>query len=60
MRVREDSNANGIQDLTESGLSGVQLGLNGTDGCGLAVSKIATTNSNGYYLFTDLVPGNYI
>jgi hypothetical protein len=51
-----DANRNGIQDAGETGLANVVVKLYLTDGTFLG-SKI--TNANGYYLFTDLGPGDY-
>ena len=56
--VWKDTNANGIQDTGETGISGVTLTLTGTNGVGTAVTDHATTNVNGKYLFTE-VPGTY-
>lgn len=50
-----DLNANGVQDNGETGISGarVKLYLNST----LIGTK--TTDANGHYLFTNLLPGKY-
>ena len=58
--VFEDKNGNGIQDPTEVGVSGVTVKLTGTDQDGNTVSLSTTTDTNGKYLFEDLVPGNYV
>ncbi|WP_262713720.1 SdrD B-like domain-containing protein, partial [Neolewinella aurantiaca] len=55
--VWEDSNDNGLFDLTESGIPGVTVNLLNAGG---AVLMTTTTNSSGEYLFTDLLPGDYI
>lgn len=55
-RVWEDSNEDGIQDVGESGISGVTVIL--YDGNGNQVGS-TTTDSNGNYLFDDLSPGDY-
>ncbi len=54
--VWNDGNGNGLQDATESGLSGVQVQLLNSAG-----TVIATTTSNavGYYQFTGLAAGTY-
>ena len=52
-----DSNANGIQDSGEPGLSGVTVNL--LDGSGNLTGKSTTTNASGYYSFTGLMPGSY-
>ncbi|MEZ4910062.1 MAG: SdrD B-like domain-containing protein [Saprospiraceae bacterium] len=57
--VWEDSNANGIQDTGETGISNVTLTLTGNDGAGNAVTLSTTTDTNGAYAFDNLAPGNY-
>jgi hypothetical protein len=54
--VFEDFNANGIQDAGEPGIGGVVVTL--FDGQGNVVSS-TNTAVNGFYQFTNLVPGNY-
>ncbi len=51
-----DANGNGIQDNNESGLSGITVKLYD---CNDNLISVTTTNSSGYYKFTDLLPGNY-
>ena len=65
-RVWLDANADGVQDGGELDIPGVVLGLYQSDGStpavdvdGTAVSDV-TTDSNGYYNFTNLPPGGYI
>jgi uncharacterized repeat protein (TIGR01451 family) len=48
-----DTNRNGIQDAGEPALSGVTVTLKNSGG---AVVGTATTDSNGFYSFTDLRP----
>lgn len=56
--VWHDEDVDGIQDSGESGISGVSVRLyKGTDSDPL---KSATTDANGYYEFTDLIPGSYL
>ena len=55
-RVWSDVNANGIQDPGEAGIAGVELTL--TDADGNQVGGTVTSNSNGDYLFTDVLFGN--
>ncbi|PIE31293.1 MAG: hypothetical protein CSA55_06040, partial [Ilumatobacter coccineus] len=50
-----DSNANGILDGGELGLSGVTVTLNGPGG----VTETTTTDADGRYLFTGLAAGDY-
>ena len=57
--VWEDTNANGIQDGGEPGISGVTVILSGTDGNGSTVGATTTTNASGQYLFPNLAPGTY-
>ena len=56
-RVWIDANKNGVQDAGESGFGGVVVKL--IDCSTKVVLKTTTTAANGYYLFTDLVPGSY-
>ena len=48
-----DSNANGVQDAGEAGIEGVSVSLTGP------VADTATTDSDGFYEFTDLPLGVY-
>ena len=61
-RVFEDSDRTpgngGIFQGAERGLSGVTVTLSGIDLWGNAVTKTATTDSNGSYLFKDLAPSD--
>jgi|GEM_PF-6105741 len=51
-----DLNHNGIQDSTEAGISGITVELReGT--CATAVLSTATTDTDGKYVFANLVPG---
>ena len=54
--VWEDTDGDGIQDMGESGLPGIEVTL--YNNSGVAVAK-DTTDANGFYSFTDLTPGNY-
>ncbi|MEZ5045997.1 MAG: SdrD B-like domain-containing protein [Chitinophagaceae bacterium] len=51
-----DANNDGIQDSGETGVSGVTVTL-----CDASGNPVATTitNANGFYIFTDVVPGTY-
>ncbi len=55
-RVWEDLNKNGIQDNGEPGVSGVIVKLYD---CSNNLIGTKTTDANGYYLFDNLVPGDY-
>uniref|UniRef100_UPI00101D0243 SdrD B-like domain-containing protein n=1 Tax=Candidatus Oscillochloris fontis TaxID=2496868 RepID=UPI00101D0243 len=57
--VWHDVNANGVQEAGEPPIANVSVRLVGTDGTGAAVDLNTTTDSNGYYRFQNLVPGNY-
>ncbi len=57
--VWEDTDADGIQDGNEVGIPNVSVTLTGTDGSGNPVNKNTTTDANGFYIFTNLVPGSY-
>ncbi len=54
--VWRDDNADGVQDASEAGVNGVTVHLLDSGGNSLAVT---TTDANGFYAFTDLVPGDY-
>jgi uncharacterized surface anchored protein len=54
--VWNDENEDGIQDVGELGIAGVTVNLYACNGTFLATT---TTDVNGYYLFDDLVPGDY-
>jgi len=55
--VWNDANKNGIQDVGETGISGITVNLYK---CG-ETTPVATveTDASGYYSFSDLVPGSY-
>ncbi|MEM6255987.1 MAG: SdrD B-like domain-containing protein, partial [Cyanobacteria bacterium P01_D01_bin.156] len=60
--VFEDKNGNGIQDNGEIGISGATVTLladTDNDGQIDDVVKTETTDSNGFYEFTGLTPGDY-
>lgn len=65
-RVFSDTNANGIFDGTDSGIAGVTVQLvddvnnNGAIDAGDRILATDTTNASGEYLFTGVLPGNYI
>jgi len=54
--VWNDANANGVQNTGEKGIAGVTVKLLDSTDTPIATS---TTNSNGYYSFQGIVPGNY-
>ncbi len=55
-RVWEDLNGNGLQDAGEPGVPGVTVELYVCDGVLIATT---TTDDEGLYLFTGLMPGSY-
>ena len=55
--VYYDANNNGIMDLGEQGIGGVQLTL--LDAAGKPTGATATTDANGSYQFANLMPGQY-
>ena len=55
-----DSNNDGALNNGESGIGDITLILTGTDGLGNTLSPITTTtDANGNYSFSNLVPGTY-
>jgi protocatechuate 3,4-dioxygenase beta subunit len=52
-----DTNGDGIQDVTEKGVSGVTVILYATDGTTVLASTI--TDATGKYYFGNLIPGDY-
>ncbi len=54
--VFKDANVNGLQESSESGLSGVTVKLLNSGGTVLATT---TTSSSGAYSFNNLAPGTY-
>lgn len=55
--VYADDNRNGLKDAAESPIAHVTLTL--LDAQGNPTGKTTTTDANGFYLFTDLLPGVY-
>ncbi|MBK8621888.1 MAG: PKD domain-containing protein [Saprospiraceae bacterium] len=55
--VWEDSDVDGVQDDNETGISGVTVRLLDENGNQI---RFTVTNLNGFYLFDNLAPGNYI
>lgn len=55
-RVWLDANQNGVQDAGEASVQGITVTL--YDAASTAI-KMAVTDANGNYLFTDLAAGNY-
>ncbi|HRD06863.1 MAG TPA: SdrD B-like domain-containing protein, partial [Saprospiraceae bacterium] len=61
--VWDDSNANGVQDPTESGVNNVKVYLYGIDGTMVDTMRTMSNPNQpakqGYYLFDNLAPGSY-
>ncbi|MCA9737470.1 MAG: DUF11 domain-containing protein, partial [Gemmatimonadetes bacterium] len=57
--VFRDFNADGVQDGTDTGISGVTMTLTGTAFDASAVSRTTTTDGSGVYTFSDLPEGTY-
>jgi large repetitive protein len=60
--VWKDANANGIQDVTETGVKDVTVELYKTDANGNVTGsaiKVTKTDANGKYLFDSLLKGDY-
>jgi protocatechuate 3,4-dioxygenase beta subunit len=55
--VWSDDNYNGVQDSGEAGVQNVTVKL--LDGSGADTGKSTTTDANGAYSFTGLIPGTY-
>jgi uncharacterized repeat protein (TIGR01451 family) len=54
-----DTNRNGVRDVGELPIAGVLIALSGSNFLGSTVSLQATTDSNGQYTFSNLLPGTY-
>ncbi|MEZ4707401.1 MAG: SdrD B-like domain-containing protein [Caldilineaceae bacterium] len=52
-----DRDADGVQESGEPGIAGVRVEL--FNGDGTSTGLTTTTDANGFYEFTDLVPGDY-
>ncbi len=59
-KVWLDSNANGLFDGAEKGISGVTLTLAGVDLAGNVINQTTSTDANGNYSFTALTAGTYV
>ncbi len=54
-----DANRNNTRDSGESGISGVLITLTGSNLLGSQINTTQTTNANGEYTFSSLLPGTY-
>lgn len=57
--VFHDKNENSLQDAGESGISGVQITLTGSDVMGNPITRVEMTDALGRYVFDELPPGTY-
>ncbi len=57
--VFQDLNSNQLRDVAEKALQSVSIVLFGVDILGTNVVRRTTTDANGAYAFTSLLPGNY-
>ncbi|MFK8006549.1 MAG: SdrD B-like domain-containing protein, partial [Saprospiraceae bacterium] len=55
-----DCNKDGMQSPGEKGIADVKVRLFGTNGFGLPVQAMATTDADGKYEFDGLIPGVYL
>lgn len=53
------SPANGVRDAGERGVAGAAVAVSGTDFYGQPVSRSLTTDADGRYSVSDLLPGTY-
>ena len=58
-RAFRDNNGNGQRDNNDLGLGNIDVTLSGTDLDGNAVTRTATTDANGQYVFDGLPAGSY-
>lgn len=58
-RVWEDKNVNSLQESDEVGIKEIAIILRGTDALSQSVELTTTTDTDGRYSFSDLIPGNY-
>lgn len=54
-----DANRNGVRDVGELPIAGVLIALTGTNVLSAPVSLSTTTDANGQYTFSSLLPGTY-
>ncbi len=54
-----DLNRNGTRDASDTPIPNVIVNLTGTDSLGAAVTRQTTTDTNGAYTFSNLLPGTY-
>lgn len=57
--VYHDANNNGVKDLGEAGLVGIDVTLSGTDDNGVIANQTVQTGGDGSFSFDDLRPGEY-
>ncbi len=54
-----DANDDGVRQGSETGISGVQVELQGTDDLGDTITQFTSTNGTGNFSFAGLRPGSY-
>ncbi len=59
-RAWADLDHNGVQDLGEPGIVGVDVAVTGTDSLGNSVNATAVTGVNGLWAVTELASGTYV
>lgn len=57
--IFNDLNGNGSKDIEETGLEGWSVILEGNSYYNTFLNRTAVTNSDGNYIFNDLLPGSY-
>ena len=57
--VWEDTNGNGLQDETGTGIANVEVQITGMSGNGTGFTDTTFTDNTGMYYFNNLVPGTY-
>jgi uncharacterized repeat protein (TIGR01451 family) len=57
--VYVDKNKDGVKQSTEKPLAGVVMTLSGQDFTGTPVTRTTVTDGNGFYSFSNLLPGVY-
>lgn len=57
--VWNDTNKDGVQDASESGIGNVDVTLTGTNDVGETISMHTTTTADGKYIFAGLRAGDY-
>ncbi|MDQ7990002.1 MAG: SdrD B-like domain-containing protein [Candidatus Dactylopiibacterium sp.] len=56
--VYADSNLDGVRQTTEPGIGGVTVTLSGVTAGGVAITRVTTTDAQGHYAFSDVLPAD--